>query len=61
MVNSTTLTTTKPRHFPKKGERLINGEWVMPAPERPARPVENAADRRNWYRKQAGWPQIKGT
>lgn len=46
----------KPKHFPKKGERLVNGEWVMP---KPARPVETAADRRNWLRKQAGWPPVK--
>lgn len=40
-------------HFPKKGEKFINGQWVMPKPERTQ---ETAADRRNWLRKQAGWP-----
>jgi len=48
----------KLRHFPKKGERLINGEWVTPTPPKPARPVETAADRRNYLRKQAGWPPL---
>ena len=52
------MTTAKPRHFPKKGERLINGEWVTPTSPKPARPIETAADRRNYLRKQAGWPPL---
>ena len=52
MVNTT-------NHFPKKGERLVNGVWVTPAPEKPARPVETAADRRNWLRMKMGWPPVK--
>lgn len=53
-------------HFPRKGERKVNGEWVMPAAEKPARRnpkldlkvsgLNTAADRRNWLRRMAGWP-----
>ena len=46
-------------HFPRRGERLVNGVWVTPAPEKPARPVETAADRRNWLRMKMGWPPVK--
>ena len=50
---------TKTRHFPKKGERFINGEWVMEDTPVKQRPVSTAFDRRNFYRKQAGWPLLK--
>lgn len=43
-------------HFPKKGERLIEGVWVMPEAPKPARQSMTAADRRNWFRRLAGWP-----
>lgn len=46
------FTMTGKGHFPKKGERKVNGEWVLPAQAR----EETATDRRNWLRKQAGWP-----
>jgi hypothetical protein len=47
-------TETKPKgHFPRKGERLVNGVWVMPKPQKPS---ETATDRRNWLRRMAGWP-----
>lgn len=54
-------------HFPKKGERKVNGEWV-PAPEPEAaapeapkrtRTVTTASDRRNWLRERAGWPKLR--
>lgn len=47
----------KHHHFPREGEKLVNGEWTLPPKERL---VLTAADRRNWYRKQAGWPALKG-
>lgn len=40
-------------HFPKKGERFINGRWVKP------KPVETAADRVDYLRRMAGWPPLK--
>ena len=49
-------------HWPKKGERFINGVWVMPeAPEppAPAKHVMNAFEQRNWLRVKAGWPPLK--
>lgn len=54
-------TATAKGHFPKRGERKINGEWVAPALPEPvkARPVQTAADRRNYLRKKAGWPPIR--
>ncbi len=45
-------------HFPKKGERKVNGEWVMPTQERQ---VSTAADRRDYLRKQAGWPVLRSS
>ena len=58
------------RHFPRKGERFVNGEWVgedevpsvpVPVPEvKRIRPTMTAADRRNWLRKKAGWPVKEG-
>ena len=48
-------TAEKPKGvFPKKGWKKVNGVWK--SPEQLARPVQTAADRRNWLRKQAGWP-----
>ena len=52
-------------HFPKKGEKKINGEWVMPAARTEPlttkiRTLETASDRRNWFRKRAGWPVKEG-
>jgi hypothetical protein len=54
---------------PKKGQKLVNGEWVFPescttveeAPT-PAQTTarEEAHNRRNWLRKRAGWPALKG-
>lgn len=43
------------RHFPKKGERFVDGEWVMPKTRRGMSAVEN----RDWLRKQAGWPPLR--
>ena len=51
---------------PKKGWKLVNGEWVKPE-ETPAEPTpvartarEEAHHRRDWLRKRAGWPALKG-
>lgn len=56
-------------HFPKRGERKIDGVWksaeelaalsVGVAAVVVSRPVETAADRRNYLRRQAGWPALR--
>lgn len=46
-------------HFPKRGERKVNGEWVRPEPEKDTRPVQTAADRMDYLRRKAGWPPLK--
>ena len=51
-------TTTTKGHFPKRGERKVNGVWVSPTPPK-VKVAQTAADRRNYLRKLAGWPQIK--
>ncbi len=54
----------------KKGEKFIDGEWVMLAQEdvpqedvpkdtASGKPKMTAADRMDFYRKQAGWPQLR--
>ncbi len=50
---------TEKGHFPKAGERKVNGEWVMATPEKPKRETETPADRRNYLRRMAGWPVSK--
>lgn len=51
------MSSTKPKgHFPRKGEKLVNGEWVMPTPQKPA---ETPQDRVDYLRRQAGWPALK--
>lgn len=64
----------KPHHFPQKGERLVDGVWVIPEPavvKQGATAVEQqgstavvkqgatAVEQRNWYRAKAGWPALK--
>lgn len=52
--------TVATHHFPKKGERFVDGKWVMPAEELVGqRQVMTASERRNWFRKKAGWPALR--
>ena len=50
-------------HFRKKGDRRIDGVWKtaeeLAVPVK-VRHIATAADRRNWLRKQAGWPALRG-
>lgn len=53
--NVATLT----KHFPKKGERFLDGEWVTPEPEESKPQTSRAMVTRNFLRKQAGWPPLR--
>ena len=49
-------------HFPKKGERKVDGVWMAAeaiATPAPAQHVQTAADRVDWLRKRAGWPPLR--
>jgi hypothetical protein len=53
---------TVTKHFPKKGERFIDGEWVVPVVEEvnETHPqASRAMETRNFYRKQANWPALR--
>ena len=50
-------------HFPKKGERKVDGVWTVPearteAAPVPSRHVQTAADRVDYLRRKAGWPPL---
>ncbi len=45
------------RHFPRKGERFIDGQWVMEEQEtKPVSHYLSPKERRDYLRMKAGWP-----